>query len=253
MASRAKIIEKVQKLLAFGNDFRGNEKEAAAFISNAQDLISRYQIEEAELQSKSDIPLVFTHDYIETGKKSSILWKEKLIFIIADVNNCKYLIHTVPADNYYEKYTHGFKKYLIGGTASNIEIVKILFNLICNQVEYFTKQMKCKGKTESNSYRLGMTTRIGQRLRDSKEKSILEHAQEKTILSFDTKEKVNTALMLFEKEKSDAESYLMAAMGFNRIRKGPKRNSNLTKEMYAAGYEKGNEVVLTNHKSLKEG
>ena len=59
--------------------------------------------------------------------------------------------------------------------------------------------------------------------------------------------------MLFEKEKSDAESYLMAAMGFNRIRKGPKRNSNLTKEMYAAGYKKGDEVVLTNHKSLKEG
>ncbi len=125
--------------------------------------------------------------------------------------------------------------------------------MICNQVEYFTKQMKCKGKTESNSYRLGMTTRIGQRLRDSKEKSILEHAQEKTILSIDTKEKVNTALMLFEKEKSDAESYLMAAMGFNRIRKGPKRNSKLTKEMYAAGYKKGDEVVLTNHKSLKEG
>ncbi len=148
MASRAKIIEKVQKLLAFGNDFRGNEKEAAAFISNAQDLISKYQIEEAELQNKNNIPLVFTHDYIETGKKSSILWKEKLIFIIADVNNCKCLIHTIPTDDDYEKWSHGFKKYLIGGTASNIEIVKILFELICNQVEYFTKQMKCKGKTE---------------------------------------------------------------------------------------------------------
>lgn len=250
MASRAKIIEKVQKLLAFGNDFRGNEKEAATFISNAQDLISKYQIEEAELQSKSDIPLVFTHDYIETGKKSSILWKEKLIFIIADVNNCKCLIHTIPSDDDHEKWSHGFKKYLIGGTASNVEIVKILFELICNQVEYFTKQMKCKGKTESNSYRLGMTTRIGQRLRDSKEKSILEHVQEKTILSIDTKEKINNALMIFEKEKSDACDYLMQAMNFKRIRKGPKRNSNLTKEMYAAGYEKGNDVVLTNRKAL---
>ncbi len=250
MASRAKIIEKVQKLLAFGNDFRGNEKEAAAFISNAQDLISRYQIEEAELQSKSDIPLVFTHEYIETGKKSSILWKEKLIFIIADVNNCKCLIHTIPADDDHEKWSHGFKKYLIGGTASNIEIVKMLFELITNQVEYFTKLMNCKGKTESNSYRLGMTTRIGQRLRDSKEKSILEHAQEKTILSIDTKEKVNNALMIFEKEKSDAEKYLMTAMGFKRIVKGPKRSSNLRKEMYAAGYKKGDEVVLTNRKAL---
>jgi len=252
MASRAKIIEKVQKLLAFGNDFRGNEKEAAAFISNAQDLISRYQIEEAELQSASNIPLTFTHEYIETGKKSSILWKQKLIAVIADVNNCKCIIDNFPSES-FERYSHGFKKYLIGGTASNIEIVKILFELITNQVEYFTKQMKCKGKTESNSYRLGMTTRITQRLRDSKEKSILEHAQEKTILSINTKSKVSNALMIFEKEKSDAFEYLKREMGFGKIRSVSDRKVNLTKEMYAAGYEKGDEVVLTNHKSLKEG
>ena len=56
--------------------------------------------------------------------------------------------------------------------------------------------------------------------------------------------------MIFEKEKSDAQEYLMSAMNFTKIVKGPKRNSNLTKEMYAAGYEKGNDVVLTNRKAL---
>lgn len=250
MASRTKIIEKVQKLLAFGKDHRGNEKEAAAFISNAQDLISKYQIEEAELQNKNNIPLVFTHDYIETGKKSSILWKEKLIFVIADVNNCDCIIHNFSSES-FEKYSHGFKKYLIGGTASNIEIVKVLFELITNQVEYFTKQMNCKGKTESNSYRLGMTTRINQRLRGSKEKSILEYAQEKTILGIDAKTKVNNALMIFEKEKSDAREYIKTVIS-GKIKSLPIKKANLTKEMYDAGIKKGDDIVLTNNLALKE-
>ena len=73
--------------------------------------------------------------------------------------------------------------------------------------------MNCKGKTESNSYRLGMTTRINQRLRGSKEKSILEYAQETTILSIDAKTKVNNALMIFEKEKIGARNYIQSVVG----------------------------------------
>ena len=111
--------------------------------------------------------------------------------------------------------------------------------------------MNCKGKTESNSYRLGMTTRINQRLRNSKEKSILEHAQETTILSIDAKTKVNNALMIFEKEKSDARNYIQSVIG-SKIGNLPKRKSNLTKEMYDAGIKKGDDIVLINNLALKE-
>ena len=244
MASRSKIIERVKKLLAISTS-HVNENEASATYSAAQELISKYQIEEAELNAKTNIPLVIVHDMIDSGNKSSILWKERLVGSLTEVNHCDFIIEK---NSSLEDGVNGSSIYFIFGQETNVELIKILFNLISNQIEYFAKSSTCRGKSEMNSFKLGITTRVGQRLKDSKDKIESEYLKLSSTL---TNTSTNTnALVRFEEDKTKIRSFALDFFKVSKLKKGSDRKINLKKEAYSAGLQKGDSVVLTNNKAL---
>lgn len=249
MNNREKTIEKIRKLLSLATS--SNENEATNAAAQAQKLISKFQIEQAEIDSETKVKQELISCTIETGSKSNILWKERLATILSQVNNCDFYTQkresTEKSKTNPDKVASSYTVYFVVGSKSNVELVQILFELISNQVEYFAKEFvpseksRTVGKAEKNSFKLGIVTRIGQRLRDTKEEVIKEHTELKGSMS--------TALVFLEKEKEELKQF--ALQMFKKIRIKPERAVNIRQEAYQAGIKKGDKVVLTNHKALK--
>ena len=237
-----KIIKRIQALLALGKS--ANEFEANNANAEAQRLISKHQIEQAEIDSAGNIKQEIVSVTIDTGSKSDILWKHKLVASISEVNNCKF--YTQKCES-FEVGKSASTRYIVFGGKDNTELVSILFGLISNQVEYFAKEFqpsiksRTVGKSEKNSFKLGIVTRIGQRLRNEKEEVFKEHVALKGSMS--------TALVFIEKEKQEIEKAV--SLAFGKVGKPKERVVNIRQEAYQAGIKQGDKVALTNKKALK--
>ena len=248
MASE-KIIKRIQALLALGTS--ANEFEANNANAEAQRLISKHQIDQAEIDSTNRVKQEIVSVEIDSGSKSNILWKTRLIATLAEVNNC--FIYTQKRESNEVSKTNPNKQasdytvYIVVGSKSNVELVEILFALILNQVEYFAKEFqpsiksRTVGKSEKNSFKLGIVTRIGQRHRDTKEEVVKEYKE--------LKGSISTALVYIEHEKIELQRLVEFSVG--KLRKAPARNVNLRQEAYQAGIKQGDKVALTNNKALK--
>lgn len=249
MATRDQTIEKIRKLLSLASS--PNEHEANAANAQAQKLISQFQIDQAEIDSKAFVKQEIISLIIPTGSKSNILWKENLISCLSKVNNCDFYTQKKRSGevspNNPEKLASAYTIYLVVGSKSNVELVEILFNLILSQVEYFAKEFvpseksRTVGKAEKNSFKLGIVTRICQRLRDVKEEVVKEHIALKGSNS--------TALVFLNEEKKEIELYVKKL--FSKVRIKPERKVNIRQEAYQAGIKQGDKVVLQNKKALK--
>lgn len=238
---RSKILDKITKLLALASNVSLNENEAIVANTKAQELITRFQIEEAELNSvnKKDLEVVYCR--IDTKSKSDILWKNKLCSYLTEVNNSRFIIT--------KQYRCTI--YTVFGSKSNVELIQILFELISNQIEYLSKnKFDGKGKSENNSYKLGVVTTVGQRLRETREKIIEQFVNEQKALSNNS-----TALVYLNKEIESVKEYVdnfYAAKGqtVGIIKK--ERKINLKHEAYNLGLKDGRSVTITNQLALKE-
>lgn len=249
MSNREKTIEKIRKLLALANS--SNENEASNANAQAQKLISKFQIEQAEIDSGNKVKQEIVSFTIETGSKSNILWKSRLANTLSEVNNCDFYTQkkqsSEPSKTNPDKTASSYTIYIVIGSKSNVELVQILFELILNQVEYFSKEYipseksRTVGKSEKNSFKLGMVTRIGQRLRDTKEEVLKEHIQ--------LKGSTSAALVFLQQEKLELKTF--AVQLFGKIGKAPIRKENIRQEGYKAGFKKGDSVVLNQSKALK--
>ena len=135
MATRDQTIEKIRKLLSLANS--PNEHEANAANAQAQKLISQFQIDQAEIDSKAFVKQEIISLIIPTGSKSNILWKENLISCLSKVNNCDFYTQKKRSGevspNNPEKLASAYTIYLVVGSKSNVELVEILFNLILSR------------------------------------------------------------------------------------------------------------------------
>ena len=140
--NREKVLDRVQKLLALASNVLINENEALVANTKAQELITKWQIEEAELNqvNKKEIEIVFVR--IDTQNKSDILWKNRLVCYLTEVNNCKFIISKRTREQTLSdilkkkaKETREYRCtiYTVFGTKSNVELVQVLYDLISNQ------------------------------------------------------------------------------------------------------------------------
>jgi hypothetical protein len=244
-----KIIKRIQALLALGQS--SNEFEANNANAEAQRLISKHQIEQAEIDSAGNIKQEIVSVTINSGSKSNILWKTKLIVALSEVNNC--FIYTEKRETLEVSKTNPNKQasdhtvYIVIGSKPNVELVEILFELILNQVEYFAKEFqpsiksRTVGKSEKNSFKLGIVTRIAQRLKDTKEEVIKEHKE--------LKGSISTALVFIGQQEKEIQQFIETNVG--KLKKAPARTVNIRQEAYQAGIKQGDKVALTNRKALK--
>lgn len=251
---RSKVLDKVKKLLTLASNISVNENEAVNANTEAQKLITRYQIEDAELNALNKKDLEITFARINTESKSDILWRNRLVGYLTEVNNCQFVITKVEREKTLSEVLKNSKDktyrctvYTVFGTKDNIELIQILFDLIGNQIEYLSKnKFAGKGKSESNSYKLGVVTTVGQRLRETKQKVIESVTNEQKAIG-----KVSNALVHIEKEISLVEKF-MNDYYKGGLTKAKERKVNLKREAYQGGLKDGSLVKLNNHLALKE-
>lgn len=253
---RSKVLDRIKKLLSLASNASINEKEALVANTEAQKLITRHQIDEAELNSKNKYDIELIYARIDTKNKSDILWKNRLVSYLAEVNNCQFIVSKqdreetlssiltdTDSDNKYRCTV-----YTIFGSKNNVELIQILFDLISNQIEYLAKnKFSGKGKSESNSYKLGVVTTVGQRLRETKQNIIDEFVSEQRIIG-----NTSTALVYIQKEvelvKEFVTSYY-ASQGMT-LGKSKVKKVNLKQEVYQAGLKDGRSVTINNRLAL---
>lgn len=250
---RSKVLDRVKKLLSLASNASINEKEALVANTEAQKLITRHQIDEAELNSKNkyDIELIYTR--IDTKNKSDILWKNRLVCYLAEVNNCQFIVSKEDEESLASILNNSDNKYrctiyTVFGSQSNVELIQLLFDLISNQVEYLSKnKFSGKGKSESNSYKLGVVTTVGQRLRETKQNIIDEFVSEQKMIG-----NTSTALVYIQKEVELVKEFVnnyYASQGIT-LGKAKTKKVNLKAEAYQAGLKDGRSVTINNRLAL---
>lgn len=254
--NREKILDRVKKLLALASNISLNEKEAIVANTEAQKLITRYQIKNAELNSINNKKIEITYSRIDTKNKSDILWKNRLVCYLCEVNNCQFITLKQDEEKLSDVLTKSDKKtykctvYTIFGSEENIELIKLLYDLISNQIEYLTKNNFIgKGKSESNSYKLGVITTVGQRLRETKQKIIENFVTEQKSIGNNS-----NALVYIQKETQEVSRFVNEFFDDLNIglRKAKERKTNLKREAYNSGLKDGSFVILTNNLMLTE-
>ena len=178
MSKLADVVKRVQKLLnvASRSDKPG-EAEAAQAL--AQQLITKYQIEEAQLNKDNEYNIISVR--VETPKPYSID-KATLLNSIALPNFCKVL----RGDDYCIVY----------GTPSDIELCGILYrNLSMHMISEMSAKLdklKETGKVSKEwkkGFFAGYAVSIGERIKDSKKKTIDEVESTGTSLSLVLRDK----------------------------------------------------------------
>jgi hypothetical protein len=225
-----KIIDKVRKLLELSKS--GNVNEASSAAARAQELMSKYNIEEAALAVESgeeDGPIEVEDLHVfESAKLQN--WRGILSQAISRANGCSTYssMCAIPVNNKFER--RACTK--IVGPRAAADLVRYMYAYICSEVERLAKEI---GKTQStgrswhHSFKLGaaieIAGRISQSARDERTRAVQQAQSSGTALV-----RVNSALARLD-ERREAVAARCKEIGLRAG--GSVRSSN------SAAYEAG--------------
>lgn len=162
-----KILDKVRKLMALAEK-AGTKHEAELAFQRAQEMMSKYAIDEATLALKTlgrDVEIVSETITVGTDKSCQILFT-----VVVNNNNCACIWIREPnwaAKRLQEK----IEKVTIFGAKSDIEFVKMLYAsllMFCTNNLRMIREIapeRYGGKTFGYNFRLGFATGVGAKLR----------------------------------------------------------------------------------------
>jgi hypothetical protein len=161
MTDKTKIVERIQRLLALATS--SNVNEAAAAAAKAQELMARYDIEQAALdvESGDDDVAVSTEVLLEMGARVEG-WKGILAAALGDANSAK--VYTSKTFNSAGKTQNTFQ---IIGTKDQANTIRYMFAYLVNEVERLAKGADGSGRSYLASFRLGAASVIATRLREA--------------------------------------------------------------------------------------
>lgn len=163
-----KVINKIKKLLALADD-NSSYKEAESAALKAQELMSKYNINLVELDSKEHSDKIGI--YYENINNQRC-WKYKLAAVVADNFRCK-------------TFVIGAKKFGFYGRDSDAEIAKEIFSFLFKKGHKLANKIVSERKKEGysvkgiyNSYVLGYVTGINAKLEEQSTKLALVISKE---------------------------------------------------------------------------
>ncbi len=193
------IFDKINKLLALSKN-NSNVNEAAAAYAQAQALLFKHRISQAEVEQASES--------LNTGEKIGeaaplyegvrvVSWKFALACGLAKYNGCKvYSRHFdvfVKSSNRIENRI----KFVLVGHPSDTEIVTYLFESICAQVDFmcqsYMQQGFGSGKTFGQSFRMGCVDTVLARIKEVSEQIREEYQGSSALVLVDKKQAEVTA------------------------------------------------------------
>jgi hypothetical protein len=224
-------LNKISKLLTLA-DSGANENEANTAMSAAMKLLAKHNLTASDIESWTLREEEIMSEGVENGNRFNT-WKSRLFNVVAETHFC-YL---------YRASREG--KYVLTGTETNRRAVVILMAYLEAVIEDCTRQALKEytgwehGKTYANSFRLGMVSRIAERLREEQRKIIKEaEGPGSDIVVANPYEVSKTRNVNFVKSNGV------------RLIKTPSRSSVGSGAGYRKGTEQGDKVGLTAGRAL---
>lgn len=127
------IKEKLQKLMAKADSTKeiGNAAEAAAFSAKVNDLLTKYNLEMADIEfSKEDEVIADDQNGLILLNKTG-RWTSRLLSTLCNYNYCKCVYHTFGRSKEM--------RVTIIGKKENVEVVRFLYDILKSQLEKIAK------------------------------------------------------------------------------------------------------------------
>lgn len=204
MADQDAILDKIVKLLALADGSSGPESEVAA--ERAAELMTKYQIEEAQVLSRSTTPdivvVVERIDDLPEAPRPKRLnnWKSLLANCIVCAMNGRMFTRKYPAQEY---------TFMMVGGASAINSARYMYMMLVRELERrvrrYLRETNGKGP-QGNAFLQGAAMRIYHKMIEGRDR-VLAGAE-------------STALAVFNKTVKKAED-TVAQMGLKQRREAP--------------------------------
>jgi len=240
MTKRESIIDKVRKVLTLANR-ASNEHEAAAAAAVAQRFMAEHDlcIEDIGEVSEEDLKII-KEDVYSSGRLAT--WRMRLLQHVAACFNCAILINSNPGrrkNSWYGDDSYpGSKTLILVGTSDDISAARAVNDYLSEVVERLAKaNAHGNGRSYVNSYKQGMTSRLGQRLK-AQSVEIVEEVKEHATSA-------GTELVVVK--NANLKSF-MASYGPSKRSYG---NRNIDYAGYHAGKRDADHVSL--NRQLEEG
>jgi hypothetical protein len=234
--NKAKVLEKVRKLLAMANHERSNEQEAATAARQAAYILKKHNLSIVDItpeQAKSDV-IRATEDNMKWTAKKCPAWVSGLAVTIANTFDAKVVYaQTNKQDGHVRspQFNFSFIGFEVDAIVSK-DMFKYLYDTIVRLSDDWAKdQVVPKGKmrTFKISYRTGMADRLISRF--------LEIQREKKEEEAVTTSNCTGLVVVKEKAINDFLGY--------KVSYGTrKRTLNKNATAYSYGYTKGGAVSL---------
>lgn len=228
----ARIIEKIQKLLRFAGDSRGNPNEVARAAAQAEAMLRKYNLEMTEvilqdMQNNVDAitdSTVFLRYRVGKVYHKIPAWAQWIAVGTAELFDCH--VKMSPAVNAAGKYEFAFRFF---GYHTDLQIVSWMMDYLLAEIYRAGKDHpNIKGIRGAESFRLGAANIIASRLQALKRERDAAYQQSSS----------GTALVL---RKRDAITEKYGEFGYGKA----KNRSKIDPEAYHAGCVAGSKVNLT--------
>lgn len=194
-ADREKILAKIRKLLALGNDKGATEAEAVSAVLKAQRLMAEYDVEEYELHSSDEEPIVKT-----PSEPASRSWRSYLGNVIADNFRCK-MYQSTEWPRIYRIVFYGYKSDAQAASMAFNYLYKI-GNRLANRHCTAVRQTLGQAYGRYNSYVLGFVDGVRQELEKQSQALMIvvppkvkEEFEEMTMYWSEARGGINTSIL----------------------------------------------------------
>ena len=147
--TKEQAIEKAKKLMSLGDS--DNPNEAALAVARAQEILSRYEIQMADLEIADDEEFQeLEFDIRGEGKKgygNMVTWKANIVNAVAKANGCNV-------------FFQGAKSFFCG-KESDVKTARDLTKKLLIEVEGVARRASAGlGRRYANSFKVGVSTKI---------------------------------------------------------------------------------------------
>ncbi|MCP4244714.1 MAG: DUF2786 domain-containing protein [bacterium] len=159
MADRDAVMKKIQGLLTLSENAGASAHEAETAANLAAVLMAKHAIDGAAVEAAREAeghkvpPAPNGFSVLETQRRR-VTWTGRLANQCAQVNGC---------DMYWNWTQYGYEIRIVGPETDR-DMTEALYHLLHAQVNRFAKQA-LGDRTFKNNFRLGMVSRLGQRLK----------------------------------------------------------------------------------------
>ena len=234
----------INKITALMNlkDHRGaTENETANASAHVMRLLAKYNLDMAEFDKIANPVEDIDQEFMDNEKQSMPRWKTNLLSAIAKAHFCAIYL------------SHGYRKtsHVIVGKPTNVNAVKIVYGFLSDVVETEAQEALRHytgfehGKKYLNAFRLGMVSRIAERLKQE-----MNLIQEDHVKALGNPGKEIVVKNIYEEARIEIQKYY-ATTGI-KLRASTYSGVIGSGAGFNKGYEAGRGVPLHSSPSLKQ-